>query len=138
VFGLLFASDCLQVIFRRQAKFGDALKRWHSATPNNAGPQDLPVTAGREGGDATAAYRSRHRAAVQICSISQGFLSTPWSIIGSDKIRPEALDSCFDAFSSREPVSTHGSSPRACFARKRSKIPAARRSPRAGAMAGNS
>src|SRR5580698_2271828 len=41
-------------------------------------------------------------------------------MIGSDRIRTEALDSCFDAFSSREPVSTHGSSPRACFARKRS------------------
>src|ERR1700722_6075709 len=27
-------------------------------------------------------------------------------MIGSDRIRTEALDSCFDAFSSREPVST--------------------------------
>jgi hypothetical protein len=31
-----------------------------------------------------------------------------------------ALVSCFDAFSLREPVSTPGSSPRACFAGKRS------------------
>ena len=30
-----------------------------------------------------------------------------------------ALAFCFDAFSLREPGSTHGSSPRACFARKR-------------------
>jgi hypothetical protein len=34
--------------------------------------------------------------------------------------RNGALVSCFDAFSSREPVSTPGSSPRACFAGKRS------------------
>ncbi|MDE2244502.1 MAG: hypothetical protein KGK01_19375, partial [Bradyrhizobium sp.] len=34
--------------------------------------------------------------------------------------RNGTLDSCFDAFSLREPVSTHGSSLRACFARKRS------------------
>src|SRR6185437_9237149 len=35
------------------------------------------------------------------------------------RIRTEAPGCCFDAFSSREPVATHGSSPRACFARKR-------------------
>src|ERR1700752_4445922 len=29
-----------------------------------------------------------------------------WSIVGSDRIRTEVLDFCFDAFSSREPVST--------------------------------
>jgi hypothetical protein len=39
--------------------------------------------------------------------------------------------SCFDAFSSREPVSTHGSSPRACFARKRFRSTAKRSMPRA-------
>jgi hypothetical protein len=33
-----------------------------------------------------------------------------------------ALSFCFDAFSSREPLSTPGSRPRACFARKRSKV----------------
>src|SRR5947199_6321873 len=32
------------------------------------------------------------------------------------------LSVLFDAFSSREPVSTRGSSPRACFARKRALI----------------
>ena len=32
--------------------------------------------------------------------------ATCWSLIGSHGIRTEALDCCFDAFSSREPVST--------------------------------
>jgi len=39
------------------------------------------------------------------------------SLVGADRIRTDqALNLYFDAFSSREPVSTPGSSPRACFA----------------------
>ncbi len=60
---------------------------------------------------ANASEGRNGRRIVQPCGLGDG------SPFGSDSIRTEALFCCFDVFSLREPISTPGSSPRACFAR---------------------